>query len=263
MKLGNVWAVFLFEWRRTLTASRLMWLAVLTLFPVFICTLIRLSNSHPIPHDPWAVFLFVLVPMVTAMLGTFLWSTPAVSAEIERGSWTYVAVRPGGRTALILGKYLAAVTWVLPAALVSLTASAWIAPAVGGFDTWRVIAQLTCLAVPAYAAVYLVLGTLFTKRSMVIAVAYTLIFELGVSMVPAIINKLTVQYRLRALLIDWAHIQVSQEQNGVLDTIRSLLGDAAAWWHVSVLVVYTLVCLVAAVVLVRTREYGLAKASEV
>ncbi len=262
MKLGNVWAVFRFEWRRALTVSRLLWLAVLTLFPVFICTLIRLTSHRAIPHDPWAVFLFALVPMVTAMLGTFLWATPAVSAEIERGSWTYVAVRPGGRTALILGKYLAAVTWVLPAAMVALTASSLIVDASGRFETWRVIAQITCLAVPAYAAVYLVLGTLFIKRSMVVAVAYTLIFEFGVSMVPAVINKLTVQYRLRALLVDWAQIPVSHTTDGMA-TIRSLLGDASPGWHVGVLVVYTAACLVAAVVLVRTREYGLAKASDV
>ncbi len=262
MTLGNVWAVFLFEWRRALTLSRLLWLAILTLFPVFIVVLIRVSVHETIPRQPWAVFLFALVPMVTAMLGTFLWTTPAVSAEIERGSWTYVAVRPGGRTALLLGKYLAAVTWVLPAAMIALTASVALANAEGGWETWLVIAQITCLSVPAYAAVYLVLGSLFTKRSMVIAVAYTLIFELGVSMIPAIVNKLTVQYRLRALLIEWTGLQPSRTDEAFV-TLQSLLGDASASWHVGVLVVYTLVCLVAAVVLVRTREYGLAKASDV
>ena len=97
---------------------------------------------------------------------------------------------------------------------------------------------------------------------MVIAVAYTLIFELGVSWVPAIINKLTVQYRLRALLVDWAGIEIGDTAEGFA-TIRSLLGDAPAWWHVSILTAYALACVAAAVLLVRTREYGIARASDV
>ena len=40
------------------------------------------------------------------------------------------------------------------------------------------------------AGIYLMLGTIFTKRAMVISVAYTLVFELVVSFVPALINKL-------------------------------------------------------------------------
>jgi ABC-type transport system involved in multi-copper enzyme maturation permease subunit len=262
MTLGNVGAVFLFEWRRALAVSRLAWWAVLVLFPVFIVLMIRLTVHETIPREPWAVFLFVMVPMVTAMLGTFLWTTPAVSAELERGSWTYVAVRPGGRTALVLGKYLAAVTWVLPAALVALTASVILGRVGDPWRTWWAIARITCLSVPAYGAVYLVLGTLLTKRSMVVAVAYTLIFEIGVSMVPAVVNKFTVQYRLRALMVDWAGIQISHSDEAFA-TLRSLLGEAPAWWHVSVLVVYTAVCLVAALLLVRSREYSEAKASDV
>ena len=36
MTLGNVWAVFLFEWHRAMTVSRIAWWAVLVLFPVFM-----------------------------------------------------------------------------------------------------------------------------------------------------------------------------------------------------------------------------------
>ena len=60
--------------------------------------------------------------------GTFLWATPAISAELERRSWVYLAVRPNGGTAVLLGKYLAAVSWVLTAALVGLAIALAISP---------------------------------------------------------------------------------------------------------------------------------------
>ena len=262
MTLGNIGAVFFFEWRRALTVPRIAWWAVLTLFPVFIVLMVRMTPAEDIPREFWSLFLFALVPMLISTLGTFLWTTSAVSAELERESWIYIAVRPGGRTAMLLGKYLAAVAWVLPAALVALTGAVGLAQTGDTWRIWSAIACITCLSVPAYAAVYLALGTLFPKRAMVVAVAYTLVFELVISMVPALINKLTVQYRLRALLVDWAEIEFPEEANGFMMT-TALLGDAPAWWHVAVLTGYTFGLLVTAVLLVRVREYETAKVSEI
>ncbi len=258
MQVGNVWAVFQFELRRALTAPRLAWWLVLALFPVLIVTLIRfIPKTEPLPREPWSVFLFVLIPMLISMLGTFLWTAPAVSAELERQSWTYVAVRPGGRTALLLGKYLAAVVWVLPALLLGLSASIRIAAGeLSATDAWRMgsavgrIALLSCLA---YAALYLLLGTLFPKRSMVVAMVYTLVFEFVVSMVPAVINKFTVQFRLRALLMQWAEISVGDvHQFGT----AQLVSQAPAWQHVAILLAYTAALLLAAVWIVRHRAYA-------
>ncbi len=113
--IRKVAAVFQFEWRRAWSAPRLAWWAILAGFPVFIVILIRTSRIRDLPREPWAVFLFALVPMLICMMGTFLWATPAVSAELERKSWVYLAVRPQGRTSVLLGKYLATLTWVLPA----------------------------------------------------------------------------------------------------------------------------------------------------
>ena len=119
--MGNVGAVFLFEWRRSLTVPRMAWWLVLAGFPVFIIGLIRFtvdaaspasrSGVDEVPRELWVGFLFALGPMLVTMLGTMLWVTPALSAELERRSWVYLAVRPHGGRAVLLGKYLAAVTW--------------------------------------------------------------------------------------------------------------------------------------------------------
>jgi ABC-type transport system involved in multi-copper enzyme maturation permease subunit len=252
--MGNVWAVFLFEWRRALTASRIAWWVALATFPLILSILIETTVREPIPTEPWAVFLFALIPMVLSMLGTFLLTTTAVSAELERQSWIYLAVRPKGRTAVVLGKYLMAVTWVLPAALLAVTLVMPVISIESQFQIWWTIVRLSLLACPAYAAVYLFIGTIFSKRSMVVAVTYSLIFELIVSFVPAIINKFTVQYRLRSLLVDWADIMPLNQGRPFQGL--DLIGVAPAWQHVCLLWGYTALLLVAAILLVRFREYA-------
>ncbi len=190
--------------------------------------------------------------MLVSMLGTFLWATPAISAELERRSWVYLAVRPNGGTAVLLGKYLAAVSWVLTAAFIGLA----IALAISPTDDWRrigvAIVRLVFLSCPAYAAVYLLLGTLFPKRSMAIAVAYTMVFELIISLVPAMINQFTVQYRLHALVMDWADVSIRDESFVAM----ALIGDAPAWHHVLVLTVYTLFLLAVSVGVLRASEFS-------
>ena len=258
MLLGNVGAVFLFEWRRSLTAPRIAWWLILTCFPAFIVGLIRLVPGESPPREAWVIFFFALFPMLVSMLGTFLWATPAISAELERRSWVYLAVRPNGGTAVLLGKYLAAVSWVLAAALIGLALALAISPT----DDWLRIAgaivRLVFLSCPAYAAVYLLLGTLYPKRSMAIAVVYTMVFELIISFVPAMINQFTVQYRLRALLMDWADMPIGDSPGFVA---MALTGDAPAWHHVLVLTIYSLCLLVVAVCVLRASEFSSAEES--
>jgi ABC-type transport system involved in multi-copper enzyme maturation permease subunit len=275
--IGNVWAVFQFELRRAFTVPRMLWWGVLTAFPVFIVSMISLvlrQIEEEMPREPWFICLFAMIPMLIGMLGTFLWTAPAVSSELERQSWIYLSVRPGGRAAVLLGKYLAAVAWVLPAALISLTVCVLIAAAgtavirqpSEAWRLWSTIGSITLLSVPAYAAVYLLIGTIFSRRSMVVAVGYTLVFELAASKIPALVNKLTVQYRLFALLFKWSGIDFNQAEGiASRDSIVTLglIGEGPAWGQVIILILYTVLVLIAAVLVVRAREYSVAKAAEI
>ncbi len=273
--MGNVSAVFLFEWKRALTLPRMAWWAVLALFPVFIVGLIRLTAfSHP-PREFWAGLLYALIPMLVSMLGTLLWATPAISSELERRSWVYLAVRPNGGTAVLLGKYLAAVTWVIPPALIGLTIAVpmtfsptfsgmnwqeWLPK--DGWQLWWTMARLVCLSCPAYGAVYLLLGTLLPRRALVLAVAYTLIFELIVALVPAVINKLTIQYRLRALLVEWSNLALAGP-GGRPAGVLALIGDDPVWQHVTILLLLPPVLLLIAVAILRWSEFSASAESDV
>lgn len=261
--MGNIGAVFCFEWKRALTAPRLLGWATLTLFPVFIIALLRIPGESP-PREIWIGFLFALIPMLVSMLGALLWTTSAVATELERRSWVYLTIRPNGGTAVLLGKYLAAVTWVLPAAILGLTLAV---PLTITADTrdgdplmfWWAMARLVCLSCPAYSAIFLLLGIINPRRAMVLAVAYSLIFELVISFIPAVINKITVQYRLRALMIDWCDVDITSGNQGAI----TYFGDAPAYQHVLILLLIPPLLLTASVLLLRTREFTSAAESDV
>jgi hypothetical protein len=79
-----------------------------------------------------------------------------------------------------------------------------------------------------------------------------LIFEFLVSMIPAVINKLTVQYRLRGLLFTWMDWRdlVSPEAGAVL------LGTEPAWLHVLILCGGVVVILAVAAQVIQHKEYA-------
>jgi ABC-type transport system involved in multi-copper enzyme maturation permease subunit len=257
---GNVGAVFLFEWKRALTLPRMAWWGVLAAFPVFIIGMVRIIAGTGLPREFWAGCLFALVPMLVAMLGSLLWTTPAISAELERRSWMYLTVRPHGGTAVLLGKYLAAVTWVIPPALAGLSIAVPLAATGDGWRLWWTMARLVCLACPAYAAVYLLLGTLMPRRGMVLGVAYTLIFEFIISFVPAVINRITVQYRLRALLEVWCDLPFFW---GRPSTGPAMNSDAQTWQHVAILMLIAPVLLALSIAILRWSEFSSSAESDV
>lgn len=266
--IGNVGAVVLFEWKRSLTLPRMAWWLVLAGFPVFIVGLIRIgvdsahpnAETDPAPRELWIGFLFALIPMLISMLGTLLWVTPAVSAELERRSWVYLTVRPNGGVAVLLGKYLAAVTWVIPPALVGLLAGILLCRVSNGWQIWWALATMVCLSTPAYAAIYLFLGTVMPRRGMVLAVGYSLLFELVIGFVPALINKLTVHHHLQALLLLWCEMDIPPE---FMQGAVALMGNTPEWEHLAFLILYPPVLLAAAVAVLRASEFSSSAESDV
>lgn len=258
--IGSIWAVFEFEWRRALTLSRMAWWGVLAGFPVFLCLLMRSTANARLPYELWAGFLFALVPMLVSMLGMLLWTSPAIAVELERRSWVYLAVRPNGSTAVLLGKYLAAIAWVLPPALIGLTVAVLASGTENGWRIWWSLTRLVCLACPAYGAMYLVIGTVMPRRAIVLSVGYTLVFEFVVSFVPAIINKFTIQYRLRSLFVRWCEIDLTEASRS---SPMALVGDEPTWQHIAILGTLVVVLLGAAVGILRASEFSSSAESDV
>ncbi len=279
--------VFLFDFRRSFTTARIACWLVLVLFPPAIFGLlayngvkaatqdqseVEAATQHQNDVEPatqhledveaatrhleeferiWASMLFVLLPGVISLLGLLLWATPTVHTELEGKTWIYGAVRPFGKEALLIGKYLSAISWSAVAAWLGLSMSLVILAI--AFDLqrpvqlWLVMTFLIALSCIAYGALYSFIGVVMRRRAMVTAVAFTLLFEFVAGSVPALVKKFTVQYRLRSTLATWLGFTEWEATGWV--------GREPIWQHVAILAAYTAVLLIASAVVLRIREH--------
>lgn len=250
MFFWSTWATFCYECRRSLGLGRALLVVALALFPPALIGLIQWQGAELERYQgPWTLALFILIPEVVCLLGLLLWATPVIQSEIEGKTWTYLAVRPGGKVPILLGKYAAALVWSLGTALVSLTLTLLVlSPPEGFLYPWTVFARLILLSCMTYAALYVFLGVVFLRRGMGVAVAYTFLFEFLGGFIPAMINQLTVQYHLRSLLFDWLDITDAPRH------VREIFGTGPAWQHVLGLVLMTAALLTVSSLILRRRE---------
>jgi hypothetical protein len=116
-----------------------------------------------------------------------------------------------------------------------------------GLPVWKTLAGLVAFSSMAYGALFSLLGVVFLRRGMMVAVAYTLI-EFIVRIIPAVIRQITVQYHLQSLLVYWMH------WDGVNREMEPFFGSAAPWENVAVLVGYTVALLAVTAAILRLRE---------
>ena len=191
-----------FELARSLSPGRLSIWVLLTAFPILLIGVVRWVIGTEDP-ERLGIMLYVLVPQVTCILGLLLWGTPAISTELEGQTWIYLAMRRSGRSMVLVGKYLTAVLWTLSSAFVSITACCLLMGSASSIETWAAMCILAVLSCVVHGALYVLIGVIFFRRTMVAAVGYTLAFEVGLGNIPAVINKVLISYRLRGILADW------------------------------------------------------------
>lgn len=232
--------VIRFELSRSRTLGRIAIWLVIVMFPIALISALRILETSNQP-EPWGFTLYFLVPEVVCLLGLLLWATPTISTEVEGQTWIYLAMRRSGRSIVLIGKYLTAVLWTFSAALTAITVCVVIMGPAGGFRLWAVMSLLALFSCFAHASLYVLIGTLGFRRTMVTAVFYTLVIEYGMSLVPAMANKLTINYRLRGLLAEWMGWERVRSQ------AENVFGSEPAWTHVLVLLAITVALLGAAV----------------
>lgn len=247
--LSAIMQVIGFEARRTRTRGRIgIWLA-LAIFPSLLLTLLRLQVGRPVPDEALAMMAFYLVVQIGCMMGLLLWATPVVGSELESQTWIYLALRPHGKTAILMGKYVVAALWTASAGVVSAVGVAFCSGYPAPWTLATTLLILVLVSSVCYAALYVLIGVVFSARATVVAVIYTLLFEGILSTIPATINKFTVCYRLRSLLSEWVDLVE------VRTTVDELFGHEPAWQHLVCLAIFTLVALCIALVVVRYKEF--------
>lgn len=252
--LRAIWVVSAFELRRGITPWRLLVIALLVVFPPTVAGLVRHGGGYVGQKEIWAWMMFYLVAGVVCLLGLLLWATPVIHAEVDGKTWPYLAVRPCGKVPILLGKYLTAVLWTAVAAWLGLVLS--LAVAVPESDVVKGVlslAALVALSSLAYGALFVLLGVLFLRRGMIVAVAYTIVFEFIVGLIPAMVNRFTILYHLRNLLTKW--MLMGTARPGFRGPrIHQIVSELSSTEHILILLGMTAAFLTLASVVLRRRQ---------
>ncbi|MEZ6063014.1 MAG: hypothetical protein R3C19_21935 [Planctomycetaceae bacterium] len=274
--MTSLLAIIRFEWNRTMTSGRIAWWVTLAAFPVVITSLVRWFTYEAVMRVPpdrmeeflaaqqtaWSIVLYMLVPCVASAVGVLLSAAPAIAGELEQRSWVYMATRPNGIFWLMLGKYMVAVVWGASASIAGLTVAV---PITGldvatAFDLWFTLVRLCLLSCGSYAAVFMLIGAIIPHRAMVFCVAYTGVVEVVISMIPAVINRITVQYRLRSLFVSWTG---AEEQLRNMPFFEYVFNEDGTMLQILWLLALTAVFLVTALVIAHRREFTAVAESDV
>ncbi len=247
MERAKVLAVFRNEWQQTFTAGRMTgWLlicAVPALLTVLVSRNTGLTNQAV---TSWTSILFVVCTVI-CLLQLLLWATSWLYSELEGKTWSYLAVRPGGKSAVLLGKYFAAATRTMLGTLMALALALLIVRPVDGWKIFLVLGFILAISSFSYAAVFVLLGAISPKRAMALAVSYSLVIEFLVPRFPAIISKLSLQFHIRSIwrgLIELLQIEVEWQSVFTWLLPESLSFEDPNWYaevlsHLSILVIAT------------------------
>ena len=177
--------------------------------PVF-----KQDRGIPEIDAPWDLiclaYLFLLYSQTVCLLLALLYGSSLLGSELDNRTLTYLWTRPVARWRLVVGKYLAIVSVLIPPTLVSLTVSWWLMGHPGG-NTLPALLATSVGGTLGYNAVFVLLGFLAPKRAMILALLYGVILEFLLSFVPAMVNTFTVTYYLRSLAIEITGLEVPDE----------------------------------------------------
>jgi len=263
--VNSLLAIYQFELKRILTPGRAFWWLIVAAFPVVITAMMSHYLQFPRQAQPeeigffFTIAIYFLAPGIACMLGVLLTAAPTVATELEQHSWIYLATRPNGLFFLLLGKYLVAVTWAASATITGICIAIPISRVYYKLDTMLALSALSVCSAFAYGALYMMIGTLFHARAMVFCVVYTGAVELFLAMFPAVVNRMTIQFRLRSLLANWITIPERFDRPELYMYIAS---DESAVLQLMWLLSLTAIFLSVSFASVQVREFTTAAESE-
>ncbi|MFH0947311.1 MAG: ABC transporter permease subunit [Planctomycetota bacterium] len=185
--------------------------------------------------------------MICLLLALFF-GTSVLGHELSGKTLTYLFTRPLPRWKFVVGKYLGIISALILPASLSLLASWLILGAEGGLNAAAGLLVATTGALLAYTAIFILAGFLIPRRAMIIAILYAVVFELILSFMPALVNRLTVTYYLRSLVAEMLEIPIPHE-------VARIIGGASPQASLIALLAITLFALAISSLLAAHKEY--------
>jgi len=248
--LGSTLAVAGFQIGRLISRQRLLLAGLGVIFPAAVMMAVRRTAAEGLDRDLAVTMIYALVPEAVCMLGLLVTMCPVVADELERGTWIHVSVRPGGRRALLLGTYLAAVTWTSVVAILAAFLAVLVARVPKPLPLVGMLAALVVLSTLGRAALFALPAVILPKRALVASVAVALVVEYLAGFIPAVVNQATVSLRLRSLLVEW----MGWRQKLPVE-MQLLIDPQPAWVQIAAVVCLAAVLLVAAAKILDYRQF--------
>lgn len=207
--VGVLAALFVLTLRQQVRGRRLVALTLLFLLPAVMAAVANLASQFPPPIATLQfALLFTLIPSALAPLAALLYGAGMIQDEVEEQTLTYLLLRPVPRWALYVTKLSA--TILLTTALstlftaVTFAVIAITATAPGGpvLAPAAKAAGLIGLTQAGYCALFGLLG-LLVRRSLVVGVAYLVLFEGLLGSFDTLARRFTLAYYFRVLALRW------------------------------------------------------------
>lgn len=252
-----------------LWSRRSIFLAVLTLGPVAIAVVYRISvsffsggsllvNGEVVGGTVvfgmmmWLLYIRFIIPVLGVFYGTAL-----IADEVDDKTITYLFTRPIPRGAVLVGKYLAYLACTVLLVLPSVVVVYFLVIPVGGGSIGRafpgLLADLGALAagLVAYGALFALVGARL-KRPLVTGLVFAFGWEPAVLLFPGYLKRLTIAYYVQSFVP-----QAMPQDSGVSALLQLFHEVPSVPVSLACLAVATALTLWGAARAVETREYVL------
>lgn len=239
---------------RLLRGRRLIVLSLFFLLPTAITLLARRYNPQYQPAETELGLIFYMIPQALVPLTALVLASGMIQDEVEDQTWTYLLIRPLPRWAIYAAK-LAGTLAVAVGITAVFTTIAMAAIYWGEPNFWGEIipgralriAGLMSLATVAYGSLFGCLS-LVVRRTLVLGVAYVILFEGVFANIDFVVRKATVMWYIRVLAERWLGLHVPSWN-------IDLELAPGGWTSLLTLVGASLVATVLAGVIVSVREF--------
>ena len=210
---GALWALTTISITRQLRTKRIFVMAALFCLPVMLAGITRYYDNGFNPSQSEFILIYTLIPQALIPLAALLYASGMIQDEIEDQTLTYLMIRPLPRWGIYLAKLVATlfVTTLLTTVFTLLT---FLAINAGTSDYWTeqtlhramMTSGLFSMSLLAYVAIFGAMSLVF-KRTLVIGVAYIILFEGVLANIDFMVRKATVMYYFRVLTVRWLDVR--------------------------------------------------------
>jgi ABC-type transport system involved in multi-copper enzyme maturation permease subunit len=200
-------ALLILSLRQMVGGKKIWLLAVFLSLPILLLAAVLGAKGFAFPEEEgidvegfaMSAFLYVMYPQSLCLLGSLLFGATLLAGEIEDKTLTYLFTRRLPRWKVLLAKYLATSTALAAMTLASMTVAYLLCGLPFFPGLWLALAVTTACACFTFTGLFCLLGLLVPRRAIPVGLIYTVVVEGVLSIVPAVVNELTVSYYLRSL----------------------------------------------------------------